>query len=199
VTERAITMGPVEVRAILEASKTQLRREIKPQPDDRPGTMVARCPYGVPGDRLWVRESFAPQDANLVVYRGDEAGLALPAHQWRSPQHMPRWASRLTLEVIDVRVERLTAITEADAIAEGMHSVPGGRGPWGPGPTWTSARPHPNIIDPVMGHEHCLGSARHAFGNAWIARTRDAGAWNRNTLVWAVTFSVASAALGTRR
>jgi len=198
VTERAITMGPVEVRAILEGAKSQLRREYHWHPGR--GAAPCPCPPSKIGDRLWVREAFEPQfegrgcatpDADLAILEDGErvyraGGVHRGSTLWpgsrvkrRSPQHMPRWASRLTLEVIAVRFERLTAITEADAIAEGMHSVPGGHRP-----TWSSLRPHPNIIDPVMGHEHCLGSAIHAFGNAWIARTRDADAWSRDRPVW---------------
>ena len=87
------------------------------------------CPYGVPGDRLWVRETWAvPHQADHLPPR-----LALPyqfcVHYaaseerggllWRPSIHMPRWASRILLEITAVRVERLQEISEADAIAEG--------------------------------------------------------------------------------
>jgi len=94
------------------------------------------CPYGVPGDRLWVRESWAlvprtayaasdgvcqtlrpGDDQDAAVYR---AGWELsPPHPWRCGRFMPRWAARLFLEVTDVRVERVTAISAEDALAEG--------------------------------------------------------------------------------
>jgi hypothetical protein len=100
------------------------------------------CPYGQPGDRLWVRETWKPvpisayrcsegvqqtpnpQDADeAAVYKAgwDRSGGGV---SWRSPIHMPRWASRITLEITDVRVERLQDISEADAIAEGVRGYP---------------------------------------------------------------------------
>ncbi len=93
------------------------------------GTCV-RCPHGQPGDRLWVREKFAqrgcvarsddPLHQNLpVVYAADTSEY----YSWHSPLFMPRWASRITLELVNVRVERVQDITPADAIAEGC---PGG-------------------------------------------------------------------------
>lgn len=95
----------------------------------------ARCPYGVPGDRLWVREAWAPEqyDASATAiaeleasvrrpaYRADFRGE--PAYKWRPSIHMPRKASRILLEVTDVRVERLQDISEADAIAEGIFEL----------------------------------------------------------------------------
>jgi len=89
-------------------------------------------PYGQVGDRLWVRERHrleAFRSAIVRVAYSDGATLeclptVLPvtiSERWRSPIHMPRWASRSTLEVTGVRVERLQEIAEADALAEGMH------------------------------------------------------------------------------
>lgn len=130
VRERPIIMSAESVRAILAGTKTMTRRVVKPQPD--PGfpffrfvlgteknaslwlgyasagslAYTVRCPYGVPGDRLWVRET------------------------WGLAASMPRWASRLTLEVTAVRVERLQEITTDDLAAEGF------RGTIGYGPMW---------------------------------------------------------------
>ncbi len=125
-----------------------------------PEKVEAACPYGGPGDRLWVRETWAPCEASMrrgsFQYRADGAvghrwstnggeegwsrnghtlGLAPndalgvwvgPPSRWRPSIHMPRWASRITLEVTGVRVERLQAITEADAVAEGVERAAGG-------------------------------------------------------------------------
>ncbi len=105
------------------------------------------CPYGQPGGRLWVREAwraspmfndkpprelpgFAPlrYEADNTLH-GAWAGYGLADDgKYRPPMFMPRWASRLTLTLTDVRVERLQAISEADALAEGIAGHPDG--PW---------------------------------------------------------------------
>lgn len=103
------------------------------------------CPFGAVGNRIWVRETFQGplfdfdqmdayckdstpfEKAQFCVYKAD----VKPAPEffdaddnlhccWRPSIHMPRWASRITLEITDVRVERLNAITESDAEAEGI-------------------------------------------------------------------------------
>ena len=126
------------VRAILEGRKTQTRRIVKPPPIEHNGViefgdaiagsmdaltnwMVAnKCPYGKLGDRLWVREKFAemkwPPTGPRFVYAADGECDFTP---WRPSIHMPRCASRVTLEVVSVRVERLQECSEADAKAEG--------------------------------------------------------------------------------
>lgn len=187
--ERPILFSGPLVRAILDGSKTQTRRVMKPQPmaqsvlsrlrltshtparGDRLGGWIswdpegpltedvaALCPFGRPGDRLWVRESWMPADhlvdaphgrnpPQWIRYRADgtvlgryrvEEPLApdpcrarecpMPEKGWRPSIHMPRWASRITLEVTGVRVERLQAITDADALAEGVER--NGVSPW---------------------------------------------------------------------
>lgn len=78
------------------------------------------CPYGKPGDRLWVREKFMVYDEEdkIVVYHDD---VPNPEEwRWKPSIHMPRWASRINLVIKDVRVERVQDITQDDAYAEGI-------------------------------------------------------------------------------
>ena len=93
--------------------------------------VTIKCPYGQPGDRLWVRETWCHETdfgtaTGKALYRSDgdkrekEHGAC-----WRPSIHMPRWASRIALEVMAVRVERLQEITEADAKAEGSDAAQG--------------------------------------------------------------------------
>lgn len=149
-TDRSILFGAPMVRAILAGVKTQTRRVIR-WPEwiiDReaaayrlqtsPGLALYvdgrlcrtfTCPYGQPGDRLWVRETFCERSGDLL-YRAD-GKFEQPRYcvafegedRWRPSIHMPRWASRLDLPVVSTRVERLRAISEADARAEGVTSV----------------------------------------------------------------------------
>ena len=103
-----------------------------------PGTMIFgaytedgewgwKCPYGQVGDRLWVREAWAadiPGCERGLSYRSDHAdplgdGPSYPM-RWRPSIHMPRWASRITLEIVKVRVERVQEITEEDVVREGI-------------------------------------------------------------------------------
>lgn len=92
----------------------------------------ARCSFGQPGDRLWVRETWADYTHNIVsnngvgiasttrpIYRADDDS-SLYDVRWKPSIHMPRWASRITLEVTEVRVERVQEITEDDVLAEGI-------------------------------------------------------------------------------
>lgn len=157
-TERPILFSGPMVRAILDGTKTQTRRPVKPQPRNKPewfpavgewreyhqvplgALSILRCPFGIPGDRLWAREAwqYAPTDdycrcpqgsepspcddwseglgcrwtRRIPVYLAD--GTARPAPGWRPSIHMPRWASRITLEVTGVRVERVQSMSFAD-------------------------------------------------------------------------------------
>ena len=138
-----IFSGPM-VRAILEDRKTQTRRVIKPQPeivDKEPryrkntwalwsdkipkykGGLIVSCPYGKPGDLLYVKETWRPiASSEQLLYRADIYNVMAwdEFGKWHPSIHMPRWASRITLEITDVRVERVQEISEENAIAEGM-------------------------------------------------------------------------------
>src|SRR5688572_22676571 len=125
VKERPILFSCEMVKAILEGRKTQTRRIITRMclTGNGPQDFVdGSCPYGKPGDRLWVRETWAgrtdvdgktdPEKArHYAMYRADGGDPKDPLEwhdyggRWISPIHMPRWASRITLEVVDVRVE----------------------------------------------------------------------------------------------
>jgi hypothetical protein len=93
--------------------------------------IIGKCPYGKPGDRLWVRETFATRhpydlEEEHLTYRADylelSEGILSAGWGWKPSILMPRAASRITLEVTSVSVERLQDITEADAIAEGVYT-----------------------------------------------------------------------------
>lgn len=145
--------GPM-ARAILDGRKTQTRRLVSLlefDATDTPGYdfrfrdrqmrwhdyrradfIAKKCPFGAPGDLLWVRETWRvhggqeyeyQQDRSSVMYRADmDMGTLDLDWEWRPSIFMPRWASRITLRVESARVERLHAITEEDAIAEGLNS-----------------------------------------------------------------------------
>lgn len=159
------------------------------------GVVGVRCPYGVPGDRLWVKETWRPrsalQDWDLDIrYAADgaertikdgefgERDWIMPKAAARgnvSPLYMPRWASRLTLEITDVRVERLQDISEVDAEAEGSRH-------------------------PALGDRVCVGFAsvprdrcppQTAFALLWET-INGPDSWAANPWVWAVSFRVAS-------
>lgn len=161
VRERPILMSGEMVRAILGGRKTQTRRVVKPQPPfcgdlAGPSPTVAgawnfrstkypkaalsnfpmRCPYGQPGDRLYVRETWATdrafdhlapkdipesaQSASRCCYRQGLNVFTEGWHRLRPSIHMPRWASRIDLEVTGVRVERVRDICELECYAEGV-------------------------------------------------------------------------------
>ena len=201
-TERPIIFNDAMVLAILDGRKTQTRRIMKPQPPpvganggaltgiresslgygfdatyrlDNP-TYLGTCPFGVVGDRLWVREGMLRRyHMGVWRYRAGDA-IVLPdgknapdAGAWAfhtkrdyCPSiHMPRWASRLTLEITGIRVERVQDISEADAIAAGAV-----------------------VSDELTGcAEDLNGSHRAAFALAWNS-IHGRGAWDRNAWVW---------------
>lgn len=204
--ERPILFSAPMVRAILEGRKTQTRRVVKPQPsqellDDYAEIRRERnvqkddaemlseclpCPYGVPGDRLWVRETWARDDEDgALMYRADvgcdddanawERGRieGVSRYRWRPSIHMPRWASRITLEITDVRVERLQEISEADARAEGVYPYMPGEGVIHP----------PRFADDYQYRPNY----REGFEIVWQSIHGD-GSWAANPWVWVIGF-----------
>ncbi|KSF13122.1 hypothetical protein AO935_24315 [Pseudomonas aeruginosa] len=216
--ERPILFTGPMVRAILEGRKTVTRRVVKPQPDFL-GSMVdpntpfktldaglhARitCPYGEPGDRLWVRETWT--DVNMcgapaLAYRADEdirdlmeePGFLddrgafnyddprvkpypfacwyaeLDQARWRPSIHMPRWASRILLEITAVRVERLQDISEEQARAEGVRDA--GEGSFD-----------------VEDSKHFAADPRESFASLWSSINGESS-WDANPWVWVVEF-----------
>lgn len=137
--ERPILFSAPMVRAILDGRKNQTRRALNPQPDGgiqfnpctphgvlngKGDTLI--CKFGKRGDRLWVRETWSqhPQFAD-IAFRADgeefeDSDGFTWILKWKPSIHMPRWASRIMLEITNVRVERLRDIGEDDAIAEGV-------------------------------------------------------------------------------
>lgn len=144
VRERPILFSGPMVRAILEGHKTQTRRPLKRQPSKDGLLMLPACPFVAPGDLLWVRETWQLLHVCEDTWNGgceaDRLDGPIPKEQtacawvtyaadgpedgpWRPSIHMPRWASRLTLRVTDVRVEQLRNISVKDAFAEGVETL----------------------------------------------------------------------------
>ena len=194
-------MSAPMVRETLAGTKLQTRRAVKPLgahhivrfigADDKPTGMFGwcvnagvitdhiACPYGQPGDRLWVREAWAaphkfdahrPADIPALTRWHYAATEELGGLRGRPSIHMPRCASRITLKVTGVRVERLQDISEADALAEG-------------------------IAYSERFNGYCIGMAEHfhshdpreSYRSLWRA-INGAGSWDANPWVWVVEF-----------
>lgn len=190
--EKPILFSGEMVRAILEGRKTQTRRVVKPQPgannriritggnvmNIRDQKISENCPYGQPGDRLWVRETWRPHTPDATAYRADGDGVMDGFRwRWRPSIHMPRWASRILLEVVAVRVERLQDISEHDAIEEGLFSTGFAAG---------------------VCHPHAQENCRRCGYKALWNRIIGPGAWDANPWVWVVEFKVIEVKGGTR-
>lgn len=211
--EYPILFNDEAVRAILAGRKTQTRRPVKPQPmgydpalndeglwewcDDRDRESkrhIRRCPYGQPGDCLWVRETVRAEELESgldgVRYYADDAFIPIENSidasdrwcdlyyydykrrgrgGWVPSIHMPRWACRLCLDVTGVRVERLKEITEEDARAEGMQ--------------------HPGVRYWEHSPAGQTTPLRAAFAAEWNATYADKGlGWDADPWVWVVEF-----------
>jgi hypothetical protein len=202
VKERGILFSGAMVRALLSGAKTQTRRVVSIRefgPSQTRGydwtfrgrygmwndvshaRLMEQCPYGKPGDRLWVRETWRTMHANnhrapselhpdrtLVAYEADADRVI--KGRLRPSLRMPRWASRITLEVTEVRVQRLQDISEEDARAEGVAPAPG-----------LTFRPEGESDLRPLTH-------REAFECLWDSINGDRASWSSNPWVWAVSF-----------
>lgn len=224
VKERPLILRPWEIRALETGRLSQVRRVIPQIPTDddseceglceHDGLWVfacgydddegwyerLRCPFGQPGDRLWVRETWQDwcpiwsghwcgcgskemrAEKHQVAYRATQSGICYMdaggrTHEnvmplkWRSSTHMPRWASRYLLEVVKVRAERVQEISEADAIASGCD------------PDWSKA------VYETCQHPQCLGyhhGAKWHFVDLWDADNPD-HPWQDNPWAWVAT------------
>ena len=192
---RPILFSAPMVRAILNGTKTQTRRVVKArQVEGAPPAcffqwLRERCPYGQPGDRLWVRETWQVVDgserARRIVTdpspsRGwiEYAATVHPGHEppprWRPSIHMPRWASRILLEITAARVERLQDISGEDAVAEGIARDGDGY-----------ERFH---VDPdaPLGQSFTRNPVL-AYRGLW-EKINGVGTWDANPLVWVIEF-----------
>lgn len=192
--EHPIIFSGDMVKAILAGRKSQTRRVVNPQRPEysfqfingdivhiaAAGTAFGKtkCPYGKVGDRLWVREAFFIDEFTVdhtvktdreVYYKADNPRIFAPNGvlkklKWKPSIHMPRWASRITLEVTGVRVERVQDISKskADQEAEGI-AVPCG---------WN-----------INNHERC------SFGLLWDSINHKRGfGWDVNPFCWVLSF-----------
>ncbi|ENR8888253.1 hypothetical protein JAG44_001992 [Citrobacter koseri] len=202
--ERGMIFNDEMVRAILEGRKTQTRRPVNSSTADlldlqkqyphKKYNIV--CPFGQPGDCLWVRETFQGplvSEELFEEYRAHHEKFETPQyceyaadggakpeycdlddnlrHGWRPSIHMPRWASRITLEITSVRVERLNDISEEDAQAEGVKKLRGGY--------WKHYQPNEWTQFQL--------SARGSFATLWNFIYGEGGWW-ANPWVWVIEF-----------
>lgn len=142
-------------------------------------------PHGVRGDRLWIRETCAPgfyatnEPPTDTAYRADYINARLDEIpdpvRWTPSIHMPRWASRITLEIVDVRVERLQDITEEDARAEGLCEKNNQHGRW-------------YHHDPSAPVGQWSTSPITAFRNLWDSLTDESTSWAANPWIWRIEY-----------
>ncbi len=193
-TEQPILFCGEMVRAILDGRKTQTRRADKRY----------YCPFQI-GQHLWVRETWAlgydeyndlgwegiglwpdrlgherPADNSRRrfwwVYKADENFQMCDGEAWRASIHMPRWASRIVLEITNIRVEPLQAISEEDAIAEGVDNrIP--------------CEFHLGICPSMMGGGTMETTHREKFKLLWDSlNTKSWYSWDSNPWVWVIEF-----------
>lgn len=204
--EKPILFCDEMVRAILDGHKTQTRRVVKLQPTRRQVDLTG-CPYGVAGDRLWVRETFGVMQRSyhyelgwetdglvndvpvkdvpiftpyskqkyFFVYRADGYERVKEEGRWIPPIYMPRRASRITLEIVSERVERVQDISEADAKAEGMIGY--------------DEYPAPEEMQWYRKTIRCARLPRVQFRKMWDSINAQRGCgWDANPWVWVIEF-----------
>lgn len=182
VKERPILFSAPMVRAILEGRKTQTRRVMKPQPykpsdSNEYAIKSLVSPFGQPGDRLWVRETWSLCQSEDKCPVEDKVAYMADLKDWKgvypygwsgkwSPSiHMPRWASRILLEITDVRVERLQDISNDDVRAEGVEC------------------PYPPEVYCEKGYQDHFRELL-----ATIHKPDSLNGWKANPWVWVITF-----------
>jgi hypothetical protein len=202
--ERPIIFSAPMVQAILAGRKTQTRRIVKPQPPESLWAIWKRypeqvgCPYGRPGDVLYVREGWQPArngdtGETIAIYREQWEANGSPdgpaGFRWRSPIHMPRKASRITLEIESVKVERVDAISHADAIAEGVESWEATEGQYANIPAGTTIYRNYRLTGDDYRRAGLL-HARESFLSLWESIHEPHGHHGRDSWpwVWCLTF-----------
>lgn len=206
--ERPILMTPENAQKCHDGTKTQTRRAVKDFGSFHNGVLhcggkhglpKALCPYGVVGDRLWVREAWqekawsltdlnhagcldAPKnpsetylgEALYVIHKYGYNQSIGDVGPWKPSIHMPRWACRTVLEIAEIRVERLQEISEDDAKAEGVTRIDQGREYYFS--AMRSEPDHRNWVDPT-----------DAYKELWES-INGVGSWSQNPWVWVITF-----------
>lgn len=185
-TRRVLKVQPLDILPMLVPNLWV--GHIQPDP---PKGIVFHCRYGSPGDHLWLRETWAvekkydhlapsklPKRARAKIsYRAEGLKPAWSGRvgRWRPSIHMPRWASRINLEIVKVRVERVQEITEQDALAEGMPE-------WVKKVKWKS-------FDAPREQESEYVKPRQWFNTIWDNLNKNRGfGWDTNPYVWRLEF-----------
>lgn len=182
------------VRSIMEGEKTQTRRICKHQfwthselvdfNENQIHSKIDRnvsCPFGAPGDLLWVRETWcdmqtaSKEEDNGIRYK---ASIGKNNFTWKPSIHMPKKAARIWLKIVDVRVERLAGISHKDAIAEGIKVRISG------------VKPH-DLYYQVPGVPNLFPRAMQAFEWLW-KNINGIDSWEQNPWVWVIEFEVLS-------
>jgi hypothetical protein len=217
VKERPAIFSGAMVKEILAGNKSQTRRVMKLPPRNPKGNRGGmlyydqqsncvsdgvmrfldwKCPYGQPGERLWVRETWAdsgPSDNRHIVYRADyldnEPDLVPFGGNWTSPIFMYRPYSRINLEIVNVRVERLQEISADDCASEGIQYPVRQSDIEGKVSSLlrvTGQYPPTNYLPREYGHNDLM---RAHFASGWNELNAKRGfSWESNPFVWVITF-----------